>query len=83
MSRGGKSAALTIQLDEDWKKLFEDLAHQPYRRVVDISMTLDNEIWGPRFAQAKLVGLSIHSGSQSLTFPRGHSQVRSRMKKSF
>ena len=54
-SRGGKSAAPTIQVDEDWKKVCEDLARQPFSRVVDLSVTLDSGCLSPRFEKIQVV----------------------------
>ncbi|KAF9786514.1 hypothetical protein BJ322DRAFT_1020528 [Thelephora terrestris] len=53
-SVGGKSAAPTIQIDEDWKKLCEDLARQPFSCVVDLSVTLDSGCLSPQFEKGSL-----------------------------
>ena len=63
MNSGGKGAAPTIQSDEDWRKLSNDLARHPYNRVVDVSVTLDTDILFRRFERVQLVSLSICSGS--------------------
>jgi len=52
-SSGGKSGARTIQVDDDWRKLCEDLRRQP--RVMDVSVYLDGELLSPRFERIQLV----------------------------
>lgn len=55
LPRGGKSAAPTIQINEDWKKLCEDLVRQPFSRVVDLSVTLDSGCLSPQFEKIQVV----------------------------
>ena len=65
--RGGKSAAPTIQVDEDWKKACEDLNRQS--RVTDLSVVIDSSCLSPRFEKVKVVRFTQTSTFSSHTNP--------------
>jgi hypothetical protein len=46
----------TIQTDDNWKKLCEDLARQPFNCLVNLSMTLDSSCLSPQFEKIQVVG---------------------------